>query len=134
MYYASTTEGGQTLAFPNVCKTPSVNGTITIPYTSLGDVSDADTDTCTEDVTIANKECCTTNSEIGSTSTDEAGSSGGVISGQNSDICVWENGSSTVNLEGDAAVRFLDPVASNGDSANAYGAQIAPSQTTVIIN
>lgn len=134
MFYASTTEGGQTFAFPNVCNTPSPSGTVPIPYTSIGSVSDADTDTCSEDVTIANKECCTVESEIGSTSSDEAGTSGGVISGQNSDLCVWENGSSKVNIEGDAAVRFLDPVASNGDSANAYGAQISPSQTTVIIN
>ena len=134
MYYASTTDGGTTFAFPNVCNTPSPSGTITIPYTSIGDVSDADDDTCAEDVTIDNKAVCTTNTEISSTSSDEAGTSGGVISGDNSELCVWESGSSVVNVEGDEAVRFLDPVASNGDSANAYGAQIAPSQTVVIIN
>ncbi|MBX3271622.1 MAG: DUF4150 domain-containing protein [Sandaracinaceae bacterium] len=132
--YASTTEGGQTFAFPNVCNTPSASGTIPIPYTSLGDVSDTDSDTCSDKVKISNKYVCTVESEIGSTSTDEGGTSGGVISGQNSDLCVWENGSSKVNVEGDAIARFLDPVASNGDSANAYGAQISPSQTTVDVN
>ena len=132
--YAATTEGGQTFAFPNVCNTPSASGTITIPYPSIGSVSDTDTDTCSDKVKISNKYVCSTDSEIGSTNGDEAGTSGGVISGQNGDVCVWENGSSVVNVEGDAIVRFLDPVASNGDSANAYGAQIAPSQTTVNVN
>lgn len=132
--YASTTDGGQTFAFPNVCNTPSVSGTIPIPYTSLGSVSDTDSDTCSDKVKISNKYVCSDASEIGSTNTDEAGTSGGVISGGNSDLCVWESGSSKVNVEGDAIVRFLDPVASNGDSANAYGAQISPSQTKVDVN
>ncbi len=55
-------------------------------------------------------------------------------SGQSGDLCVWENGSSKVNVDGDATVRFTDPIATNGDSANAYGAQISPSQTTVNVN
>lgn len=132
--YASTTEGGTAFAYPNVCNTPSASGTITIPYPSIGDVSSTDSDTCSSNVKIRNKYVCTTASEIGTTNGDEAGTSGGVISGQNGDVCVWENGSSKVNVEGDAIVRQLDPVASNGDSANAYGAQLSPSQTKVNVN
>lgn len=127
-----STEGGDTFAFPNVCKTPSNTGTITIPYVSIGAYSGADSGTYSMKVTINNKYACTTDTEIGSTSGDSAGVSGGVISSQNGDVCAPLSGSAVVNIEGSAAVRFLDPVASNGDSANAYGSTISPSQTRVM--
>jgi len=129
--FICTTDGGDTFAFPNVCNTPSTTGTITIPYTSYGAYSDADSDTTSDKVTIENKDTCTTDTEISSTSTDEAGTSGGVISGDNGDVAAPLIGSMKVYIEGSAAVRFLDPVQSNGDSANSYGACISPSQTLV---
>ena len=79
--FMTTTDGGETFAFPNVCNTPSASGTITIPYPSTGGYDDADDDTVSTKVTVANKYVCTTDTEISSTSGDEAGTSGGVISG-----------------------------------------------------
>lgn len=131
MFIASTA-GGQTFAFPNVCKTPSASGTITIPYASTGSFSSADSDSVSMKVTIDNKYVCTTDTSIGSTSGDSGGVSGGVISGEFGGACAPQSGSLKVNIEGSAAVRFLDPVGSNGDSANAYGSAISPSQTRVI--
>ncbi|MCC6877802.1 MAG: DUF4150 domain-containing protein [Sandaracinaceae bacterium] len=134
MGYASTTEGGLAFAFPNTCNTPSPTGTIPITYPSIGDVSSTDTDTCSSKVRISNKYVCTTDSEIGSTNGDEAGSSGGVVSGMQGDVCAWSSGSSKVNVEGNAIARHLDPTDMNGDSANAYGAQLSPSQTKVSVD
>ncbi len=128
--FICTTDGGETLAFPNVCNTPSPSGTITIPYTSLGGYDDADD--YSDKVKIKNKYVCTTECSMSSTSTDEAGSSGGVISGSNSDEASPLMGSMKVYAEGNAVVRFLDPVQSNGSSANSYGACISPSQTLVM--
>ncbi|HHH27338.1 MAG TPA: DUF4150 domain-containing protein [Polyangiaceae bacterium] len=130
--FICTTDGGDTFAFPNVCNTPSPSGVTPIPYTSLGSYEDADSDTCSDKVTIENKEVCTTDTEISSTSSDEAGSSGGLVSGQSSDVAAPLVGSMKVYAEGNAVVRFLDPVQSNGDSANSYGACISPSQTLVM--
>lgn len=131
--FMTTTDGGETFAFPNVCNTPSASGTITIPYPSTGGYDDADDDTVSTKVTVANKYVCTTDTEISSTSGDEAGTSGGVISGDNGDIAAPQIGSVVVNAEGSAVTKFLDLVGSNGSSANSYGAQISPSQTTVIV-
>ena len=124
-----TTNGGDTLAFPNVCNTPAPSGTVPIPYTSLGAYSDADG--YAQKVKIQNKYVCTTDTSISSTSTDEAGSSGGVVSGSNSDEAAPMMGSLKVYAEGNPVVRFLDPVLSNGSSANSVGACISPSQTLV---
>jgi len=128
--FICTTDGGQTLAVPNVCNTPSPSGTVPIPYTSLGGYSDAQS--YSNKVTIRNKNVCTTDCSISSTSTDEAGTSGGVISGSNSDEAAPLTGSMKVYAEGNPVVRFLDPVQSNGSSANSYGACISPSQTLVL--
>ena len=131
MFIAST-EGGDTFAFPNVCNTPSTTGTITIPYVSMGGYDDADSGTYSTKVTINNKYVCTTDTEIGSTSGDSGGVTGGVISGDFGEVCAPLSGSLKVYIEGSAAVRFLDPVGSNGDSANSYGACISPGQTRVM--
>ncbi|MFK7985623.1 MAG: DUF4150 domain-containing protein [Sandaracinaceae bacterium] len=124
-----TTDGGGTLAFPNVCNTPSPSGTVPIPYPSQGGYDDADD--YSDKVKISNKYVCTTGCSIGSTSTDEAGTSGGVVSGSNSDEAAPIMGSLKVFAEGNPVVRFLDPVQSNGSSANSVGACISPSQTLV---
>lgn len=124
-----TTAGGQTLAAPNVCKTPSPGGPVPIPYTSLGMFSNATG--FSKKVKILNKFVCTVKSKISTTSTDEPGTAGGVVSGRNSDVATPVMGSKKVYAEGSPVVRFLDPMKSNGSSANTMGACIAPSQQLV---
>src|SRR5689334_4688395 len=123
--FATTTEGGMTFAFPNACNTPTPAGPVPIPYPSIGDVSSANSGTCSSKVKIRNKPVVTTQSEISATHGDEAGTSGGLISGEHGGVCKWVKGSSKVNVEGNPATRHLDPIKTNGQNANAFGTQLA---------
>ena len=137
IFPASTTQGGQCMAMPDVCLTPMPPppvgpGTVPIPYPNNAMVNQA-TGTAMK-VKFAGKEVVTKNSKISRSMGDEAGTNGGVMSGMNMGPVSYKKCSSTVKAEGQQVAHQTSVTAHNGTNANApAGAQMAPSQTKVIV-
>lgn len=134
MLPASTKMGGQCMAFPDVCKTPTPGGPVPIPYPNIGMPMQANSGVSSK-VKIMNKECMLANSKISMSSGDEAGSAGGgVVSSKFKGEVIYKKGSSKVKVEGKALCHLTSMTAHNGSNANMpAGAQIAPSQTKVLV-
>lgn len=129
----ATTGGGQCMVFPDVCKVPAPPAPpIPTPFPNIGMCSQAKK--TTKKVKIKNKKVLTMKSEIPRTKGDEAGTLKGLISSTNMDKLKYKKSSSKVKFEGGKVVRSLDMTGHNGSNSNAPpGAQIAPSQTKVIV-
>lgn len=107
---------GVAFAFPNICLTNVGTATVPIPYPSIAQLSDAED--VSEDVLAGGKGIILAEtSKVSSTSGDEAGTDGGVISGGNSGECTFPQGSGTVKVNGKAVVRMGDPTQQNGTNA-----------------
>jgi Domain of unknown function (DUF4150) len=133
MFPASTKGGGQCAAFPDVCKIPAPPAPFApAPFPNMGQVTQA-SGTC-GNVKISSKEVLVKSSEISRSQGDEAGTLKGMMSMVNMDKVSYRQGSPKVKFGGTAAVTVLKPTAHNGTNANApAGAQVAPSQTKVIL-
>ena len=133
IFPASTKGGGQCFAMPDVCLTPAPPAPpVPIPYPNIGMVNQAKK-TSTK-VKFAGKEVVTKKSEMSRSSGDEAGVNKGVVSGMNMDKVTFKKGSSKVKIQGQPCVHLTIMTGHNGSNANMpAGAQIAPSQTKVII-
>jgi len=107
--------GGMCFAFPDVCKTPTPGGPVPIPYPNIGDLSQA-TQT-SQSVKINGKPIILEDSEIPTSSGDEAGSVGGVVSGKIKGKVTFATYSSTVKVEGKGVVRMGDTTRQNEDNA-----------------
>lgn len=120
---------GTAFAFPNVCLTPTPNGDIPIPYPSIADLSGAEN--ASEDVTVGGKGVILSDeTEVPDTSGDEAGSSGGVASGENGGKCEFPQGSSSVEINGKAVVRLGDMTQQN--AGNAVGTVLAGDASVLV--
>jgi hypothetical protein len=64
---------------------------------------------------------------------DEAGSSGGVVSGENMGKVQFRKGSSKVMVEGMPCVMLTAMTSHNGSNSNTIGSVLAPSQTKVFV-
>lgn len=103
--------GGKSLVFPDVCKTPSPGGPIPIPYPNLGQSSDTSKGPKT---VTTDKQMPMTKGAIYTTSTgDEAGSVGGVVSGTTKGECEFMMYSFDVKIEGKNVCRLGDPLFHN---------------------
>ena len=124
---------GMSPVFPDVCKVPAPPAPpIPTPFPNIGMCQQAKK--TTKKVKVKNKKCLTKKSEIPRTSGDEAGTLKGMISNTNMDKLKYKKSSSKVKFEGAKVVRSLDMTGHNGSNQNAPpGAQIAPSQTKVIV-
>ena len=133
IFPASTKGGGQCFAMPDVCLTPAPPAPpIPVPYPNIGMVNQAKK--TSKKVKFSGKEVVTKKSEISRSSGDEAGVNKGVVSGMNMDKVTFKKGSSKVKIEGQPCVHLTIMTGHNGSNANMpAGAQIAPSQTKVII-
>jgi len=103
-------------AVPDVCKTPSPGGPVPIPYVNVardGDLADG-----ADSVRIEGNPVTHVASKISTSSGDEAGSAGGVMSGKFKGAMSWKMGSLDVKVEGQSVVRFLDSGLHNGNSFN----------------
>ncbi|MCB9596889.1 MAG: DUF4150 domain-containing protein [Sandaracinaceae bacterium] len=133
--HVSTTMGGSTMAFPNVCLTPAppAPNPVPVPYPSIGQCATAMAGTFAMRVMILNRPILTIKTKVMTTTGDAAGTAGGVASGMFGGPCARTRSSMKVMVEGSPLVRNLDTIASNGASPNApVGSQLAPSQTVVI--
>jgi hypothetical protein len=133
MMPASTTMGGMCMGMPDVCKVPAPPAPpIPIPFPNIAQLPMA-VSTSTK-VMIMNMPAVVQNSQIPLSSGDEAGVAGGVVSGMNMGPVVFKMGSSKVKIEGKPACTLTSMTAHNGSNANfPAGAQIAPSQTKVLV-
>ncbi|MCI0640687.1 MAG: DUF4150 domain-containing protein [Gemmataceae bacterium] len=99
--------GGTTIAFPDVCKTPSPAGPIPIPYPNIAKSSDTAKGAST--VLADGNPICVKDSNFSMSTGDEAGSAGGgVISNKIKGKAEFVNFSFDVMAEGKNVARFLD--------------------------
>jgi hypothetical protein len=132
IFPASTKGGGNCFAMPDVCITPAAPSPIPLPYPNTGMVNQAKK--TADKVKMVGKEVVTKKSEMSRSQGDEAGTNKGVISGMNMDKVVYQKGSSKVKIQGQPCVHLTCMTGHNGSNANMpAGAQIAPSQTKVIV-
>jgi Toxin PAAR-like domain len=136
MFPASTKEGGQCFAFPDVCKTPAPPAPfVPIPYPNIAMGNQADGGTCSSKVKINGQPTIVKGTEITMSSGDEGGTAGGgMVSSKFKGPAQYKMGSSKVKCEGKELCQLTSMTAQNGGSnANIPpGQQVAPSQTKVL--
>jgi len=103
--------GGMSIAFPDVCKTPSPAGPIPIPYPNIGMASD--TSKGPKKVKTDGKMPMTKGAKYSKSSGDEAGTAGGVVSSKNMGECEFMMQSMDVKFEGKNVARMGDPLFHN---------------------
>ena len=98
---------GTTIAFPDVCKTPSPGGPIPIPYPNIAKSSD--TADGTKKVKCDGESTCISSSNFRMSTGDEAGSAGGgVVSNKIKGKAEFVNFSFDVKFEGKNVERAFD--------------------------
>ncbi len=97
---------GVTIAFPDVCKTPSPAGPIPIPYPNIAMASD--TDKGTKKVKADGNPVCVKDSNFKMSTGDEPGSAGGVASSKTKGKAEFLLYSFDVKLEGKNVPRAFD--------------------------
>jgi hypothetical protein len=98
---------GVTIAFPDVCKTPTPAGPVPIPYPNIAQSSD--TAQGTKKVKCDGNPVCVQNSNFRMSTGDEAGTAGGgVISNKIKGKAEFVNYSFDVKFEGKGVARALD--------------------------
>ncbi len=129
---ASTKAGGTCMGTPDTCNVPSPAGPVPTPFPNIGQCATALNTTTS--VKIGNMPALTIKSTLPMSSGDEAGVSGGLVSGVNMNQIAYRMGSTVVSLEGNPAAKQLSTTAHNGSNPNMpAGSQLAPSQGTVLI-
>lgn len=99
--------GGTTVAFPDVCKTPSPAGPIPIPYPNVAQSSD--TAKGSKTVSVEGNPICLKDSNFSTSTGDEAGTAGGgVASSKTKGKAEFVNYSFDVKVEGKNVARALD--------------------------
>ena len=131
MFPIVTKQGGQAMATPDVCKTPSPGGPVPIPYPNVA--MSAQLTKGSTKTKVAGMPAAVMNSEISMSSGDEAGTAGGgVISSKFKGNCVYKMGSMKVKIEGKNAMILTSMIGHNGSNANMpAGTHIAPGQVLV---
>ena len=99
---------GVTIAFPDVCKTPSPAGPIPIPYPNIAQASDSDA--TAKKVSNDGHKICVKDSNFKMSSADEAGSLFGLMSSKNKGKAYPANASFDVKADGQAVFRLSDPM------------------------
>jgi uncharacterized Zn-binding protein involved in type VI secretion len=123
-------QGGSLLAFPDVCKVPAPPGPpvpTPFPNTAMPQMASG----AASKVLVCGMPALTTGSSIPSSNGDEAGTAGGVTSGNIMGKASFVKGSTKVMLQGKPAVSLGATTQQNG--TNASGSVLAPSQTKVMV-
>jgi hypothetical protein len=99
--------GGKTIAFPDVCKTPSPAGPIPIPYPNIA--MSSDTAKGTKKVKCDGNPVCVKDSNFSTSTGDEAGTAGGgVASNKTKGKAEFVMASMDVKFEGKDVCRAFD--------------------------
>ena len=107
--------GGMSIAFPDVCKTPTPAGPIPIPYPNIGKASD--TSGGPTKVKTDGQMPMVKGAKYMMTAGDEAGSAGGIISGKIKGAAEFMMYSFDVKFEGKNVCRMADPMFQNEKNA-----------------
>ncbi len=102
---------GMSIAFPDVCKTPTPAGPIPIPYPNIG--MSSDTDKGPKKVKTDGAMPMTKGAKYKMSSGDEPGSVGGIISSKIKGECEFLLYSFDVKFEGKNVCRMGDPLFHN---------------------
>jgi hypothetical protein len=108
---AHAKSGGMSAVFPDVCKTPTPSGPVPIPYPNIAKSSD--TSSGPTDVKIDGAMPMVKGAKYKTSSGDEAGSAGGVISGVNKGPAEFLMYSFDVKIEGKNVCRLGDTLFHN---------------------
>jgi len=120
--------------FPDTCKMPTPAGPVPVPYPNIVNCPTAQSSTCAGKVFINGMKAFNQKTTFPASQGDQAGTLGGVVSNKIMGKVKYTSGSSSVYIQGPPAVKLTDASAHNGSPPNApLGAQIAPSQTKVMI-
>jgi hypothetical protein len=103
--------GGMSIAFPDVCKTPSPAGPIPIPYPNIAKASDTSDGPST--VKTDGEMPMVKSAKYSTSSGDEAGTAGGVMSSSNKGAAEFMMYSFDVKFEGNSVCRMGDPMFHN---------------------
>jgi len=103
--------GGVSTVFPDVCKTPTPGGPVPIPYPNTGKSSDTSGGPST--VTVDGQMPMVKGAKYSTSTGDEAGSVGGVVSGKTKGACEFMMYSFDIKFEGKNACRLGDPLLHN---------------------
>jgi hypothetical protein len=110
----------QTCPVPDVCKTPSPGGPVPVPYVNVA--QDSNLTKGTKKVMVEGKSVALQNSNLSTSTGDEAGTAGGgIISSKTKGKLTWATYSPDVKFEGKSVVRFLDICLHNGNQCNSGG-------------
>ena len=130
---ASSKAGGKCLGVPDTCNMPSPTGPVPTPYPNQAELTmaqGADTK-----VLLENKETVTQACKISSSTGDEAGANGGVVSGMICGEVAFKQASSKVFASGNKVVFATAASGHNGSNANQpAGLQVAPSQQKIMVS
>ncbi len=107
--------GGISTSFPDVCKTPTPGGPVPIPYPNIGKYSD--TTKGPKTVKIDHQMPMAKGSQYCTSTGDEPGTLGGVVSGVNKNVCEFSMYSFDVKFEGKNVCRVGDPLIHNKKNA-----------------
>ncbi|WIG92989.1 PAAR-like domain-containing protein [Myxococcus sp. SDU36] len=103
-------------AAPDVCKVPTPAGPVPTPF--INSAQDSMLAKGSKKTTIEGNPVALTSSELSTSSGDEPGTAGGLISSKFKGKMTWGSGSTDVKVEGKGVVRFLDPTLHNGNTFN----------------
>jgi uncharacterized Zn-binding protein involved in type VI secretion len=131
--FQMTCAGGMAFAFPDVCWTPAGPALVPVPYPNLASGACADPDTAVDSVLVCGMPALNQTSVITFSQGDEAGTAGGVISGEIMGQATFITASVRVMIKGVPATRLTSAMAQNGALPNTEGVVIVPSQTVVMI-
>ncbi|WP_163997742.1 DUF4150 domain-containing protein [Pyxidicoccus caerfyrddinensis] len=108
---------GVATAFPDVCKTPTPAGPVPIPYPNVA--QSTDTAQGSKTVTVDGNPVMLKGSSFSTSTGDEAGSAGGVVSGGTKGKAEFVNYSFDVKMDGENVCRLGDMMVQNkGSSPN----------------
>ena len=115
---------GVTIAFPDVCKTPTPAGPVPIPYPNIA--MSSDTAKGTKKVKCDGKPVCVKDSNFKMSTGDEAGSAGGVVSGKIKGKAEFVNFSFNVKFEGKNVTKAFDLMLHNDKNTPPFPVLQAP--------
>ena len=127
--FANSQAQGTNLASTDVCNTPSASGVTPVTYVNTAMCSAATGFSTT--VLFDSCPAHNTSTSVSTSSGDEAGVSGGVVSGTFMSSCRFVAGSTKVMVGSQPATRLTSSTIQN--SSNGSGSTISPSQTKVLL-
>jgi uncharacterized Zn-binding protein involved in type VI secretion len=103
---------------PDVCKVPTPGGPVPTPF--VNSAQDAMLTKGSKTTVIEGNAIALASSELSTSSGDEPGTAGGIISSKFKGKLTWGSSSIDVKVEGKGVVRFLDSTLHNGNTSNDF--------------